>query len=139
MANRSLAIVAAVAVVAAVCWAPFTFVTAPRAARAQADTATNVAGLVAAGAALPQAAGAFTFEGEEYFDIWFGVSPAAWGLCAFIILTFAGLLKTSLTKYNKPISKEPLKKKFVPLQTERPQNFTPDLPAGSLKGFDTSF
>mmetsp|Transcript_14521 Transcript_14521/g.34282 ORF Transcript_14521/g.34282 Transcript_14521/m.34282 type:complete len:136 (+) Transcript_14521:79-486(+) len=135
MAGRTVIVLAAVCAVAYLV-APVAFV--PAAARSESSSVTS-AGLVAAGAALPQAAGAFTFEGEEYFDIWFGVSPAAWGLCAFIILTFAGLLKTSLTKYNKPISKEPLKKKFVPLQTERPQNFTPDLPAGSLKGFDTSF
>eukprot|EP00403_Amphidinium_massartii_P028785 CAMPEP_0178399906 /NCGR_PEP_ID=MMETSP0689_2-20121128/15517_1 /TAXON_ID=160604 /ORGANISM="Amphidinium massartii, Strain CS-259" /LENGTH=133 /DNA_ID=CAMNT_0020020689 /DNA_START=79 /DNA_END=480 /DNA_ORIENTATION=+ len=133
MSNRSVAAIVVLSLVA-VGFMPSAFVAAP-----SQKVDVNMAGLVAAGAALPQAAGAFTFEGEEYFDIWFGVSPAAWGLCAFIILTFAGLLKTSLTKYNKPISKEPLKKKFVPLQKERPQNFTPDLPAGSLKGFDTSF
>eukprot|EP00403_Amphidinium_massartii_P026222 CAMPEP_0178403518 /NCGR_PEP_ID=MMETSP0689_2-20121128/17410_1 /TAXON_ID=160604 /ORGANISM="Amphidinium massartii, Strain CS-259" /LENGTH=133 /DNA_ID=CAMNT_0020024475 /DNA_START=97 /DNA_END=495 /DNA_ORIENTATION=+ len=133
MASRTLIVLALLSAVAYIC-APSAFV--PASSRV-ASNSVATAGLIGA-ATLPQAAGAFTFEGEEYFDIWFGVSPAAWGLCAFIILTFAGLLKTSLTKYNKPISKEPLKKKFVPLQKERPQNFTADLPAGSLKGFDTS-
>eukprot|EP00403_Amphidinium_massartii_P028811 CAMPEP_0178402534 /NCGR_PEP_ID=MMETSP0689_2-20121128/16893_1 /TAXON_ID=160604 /ORGANISM="Amphidinium massartii, Strain CS-259" /LENGTH=73 /DNA_ID=CAMNT_0020023441 /DNA_START=110 /DNA_END=327 /DNA_ORIENTATION=+ len=38
------------------------------------SSAASTAGLVGAAAATaPQAAGAFTFEGEEYFDIWFGV------------------------------------------------------------------
>eukprot|EP00403_Amphidinium_massartii_P025285 CAMPEP_0178401590 /NCGR_PEP_ID=MMETSP0689_2-20121128/16382_1 /TAXON_ID=160604 /ORGANISM="Amphidinium massartii, Strain CS-259" /LENGTH=71 /DNA_ID=CAMNT_0020022419 /DNA_START=63 /DNA_END=274 /DNA_ORIENTATION=- len=71
MANRAIAVVAAVAIVAILGLAPSSFVAAPRSANVQSDVAT--AGLVAAGAALPQAAGAFTFEGEEYFDIWFGV------------------------------------------------------------------
>mmetsp|Transcript_5523 Transcript_5523/g.12125 ORF Transcript_5523/g.12125 Transcript_5523/m.12125 type:complete len:129 (+) Transcript_5523:77-463(+) len=126
---RSIALVF-LGVAALVALSPVAFVTAPRAV--QVDAA---AGVAAASVALPQAAGAFTFEGEEYFDIYFGISPVAWALCGFIVLTFAGFLKTSMTKYNRPIGKVPLKKKFVPLQQERPENFV----GQKIKGFDTSF
>mmetsp|Transcript_62678 Transcript_62678/g.116568 ORF Transcript_62678/g.116568 Transcript_62678/m.116568 type:complete len:131 (-) Transcript_62678:91-483(-) len=130
MASRT--VVVAVACVALVAFAPLAFVPAPR---AQPST-VEAAGFLAAGAAVaPQAANAFTFEGEEYFDIYFGIEPAAWALCGFIILTFAGFLKTSVAKYNVPVSKEPLKKKFVPLQQERPGNFVDQ----KISGFDTTF
>mmetsp|Transcript_139464 Transcript_139464/g.197441 ORF Transcript_139464/g.197441 Transcript_139464/m.197441 type:complete len:129 (-) Transcript_139464:68-454(-) len=126
---RSIVAVVALCAVAYIC-APAAFVQAPRSSSVAPEVAT-----VAAVATLPQAAGAFTFEGEEYFDIYFGIEPTAWALCGFIILTFAGFLKTSVAKYNVPVSKEPLKKKFVPLQQERPGNFVDQ----KISGFDTTF
>eukprot|EP00971_Amphidinium_carterae_P217063 4309184-Amphidinium_carterae.1 len=122
-----------VALMALAAFAPLAFVSAP--GPVQPRDATAAVGFIAAGALVPQTAGAFTFEGEEYFDIFFGLSPVAWALCGFIVLTFAGFLKTSMTKYNQPIAKEPLKKKFVPLQQERPENFV----GQKISGFDTSF
>ena len=56
-----------------------------------------------------QAAGAFVYDGQEYFDVWFGISPAAWGLCAFSILFGLATVKNAAQKYNTPVSKKPVK------------------------------
>ena len=53
-----------------------------------------VAGASAVTAALPQGANAFVFEGEEYFDPWFGIDPFAWAVAAFINISLLNLLRT---------------------------------------------
>jgi hypothetical protein len=46
--------------------------------------ALAAAGVLAAGA--PDAADAFTYNGEEYFDIFYGINPLYLGMCAFGIV-----------------------------------------------------
>merc|ERR1711920_691179 len=53
-------------------------------------------------ASVPGAAGAFVYDGKEYFDITFGISPLAWGFTAFAILVYGAVLKNAVLKYNKP-------------------------------------
>jgi len=65
------------------------------------------AGLVAAAAAVgvvaqPDAAQAFVYNGKEYFDVTFGISPLAWGFAAFAILFYGATVKNAAQKYNKP-------------------------------------
>merc|ERR1719220_1622350 len=59
------------------------------------------AGAVAA-ASIPGVAGAFVYDGKEYFDITFGISPLAWAFTAFAILVYGAVLKNAVLKYNKP-------------------------------------
>mmetsp|Transcript_75242 Transcript_75242/g.170331 ORF Transcript_75242/g.170331 Transcript_75242/m.170331 type:complete len:133 (-) Transcript_75242:72-470(-) len=56
----------------------------------------------AAVASLPGVAGAFVYDGKEYFDITFGISPLAWGCTAFAIVFYGAVLKNAALKYNKP-------------------------------------
>mmetsp|Transcript_10216 Transcript_10216/g.32418 ORF Transcript_10216/g.32418 Transcript_10216/m.32418 type:complete len:138 (-) Transcript_10216:124-537(-) len=51
---------------------------------------------------LPDAAGAFYYDGKEYFDITFGIPPLSWGIAAFAIITYGAVLKNAALKYNKP-------------------------------------
>merc|ERR1719277_2347162 len=64
------------------------------------------AAVAAAGAAAvasaPGAAEAFVYNGKEYFDITFGISPLAWFACGFSILFYGATLKNAALKYNKP-------------------------------------
>merc|ERR1711963_905748 len=55
-----------------------------------------------AAASLPGAAGAFYYDGKEYYDITFGISPLAWGVAAFAIIVYGAVLKNAALKYNKP-------------------------------------
>eukprot|EP00418_Pyrodinium_bahamense_P024881 CAMPEP_0179135604 /NCGR_PEP_ID=MMETSP0796-20121207/64574_1 /TAXON_ID=73915 /ORGANISM="Pyrodinium bahamense, Strain pbaha01" /LENGTH=82 /DNA_ID=CAMNT_0020834637 /DNA_START=68 /DNA_END=312 /DNA_ORIENTATION=+ len=60
--------------------APRAFLPGPRAPCApQADMAAAAIVGGAALGAMPGAAGAFYYDGKEYFDITFGISPLAWG------------------------------------------------------------
>mmetsp|Transcript_21457 Transcript_21457/g.66929 ORF Transcript_21457/g.66929 Transcript_21457/m.66929 type:complete len:138 (-) Transcript_21457:7-420(-) len=66
------------------------------------------AGAVAA-AGLPGSAQAFYYDGKEYFDIFFGISPLAWAFTAFAIVFFGAVLKNAALKYNKPFGTTTLK------------------------------
>merc|ERR1712187_532940 len=59
-------------------------------------------GSAAAVASAPGAAEAFVYNGKEYFDITFGISPLAWFACGFSILFYGAPLKNAALKYNKP-------------------------------------
>merc|ERR1719373_1043810 len=72
---------------------------APLRAEASASAAA-VAATVAASA--PAAAEAFVYNGKEYFDITFGISPLAWFCAAFAVLFYGATLKNAALKYNKP-------------------------------------
>ena len=131
MARRgSKSIVAALGLIVAalVVVMPTAFISAPRTSkmpeRAQLEL---VAGASALTAGLPQsAANAFVFEGEEYFDPWFGIDPFAWAVAAFINISLLNLLRTSVLKYNTPVSKKPLQKKFVNKFEEFAESLGPD-------------
>ena len=45
---------------------------------------------------------AFVYNGKEYFDVTFGISPLAWGFAAFAILFYGATVKNAAQKYNKP-------------------------------------
>merc|ERR1712232_1497175 len=55
-----------------------------------------------AAASFPAVASAFVYDGKEYFDITFGISPLAWAFTAFAILVYGAVLKNAVLKYNKP-------------------------------------
>eukprot|EP00413_Alexandrium_margalefii_P049574 CAMPEP_0204608344 /NCGR_PEP_ID=MMETSP0661-20131031/60259_1 /ASSEMBLY_ACC=CAM_ASM_000606 /TAXON_ID=109239 /ORGANISM="Alexandrium margalefi, Strain AMGDE01CS-322" /LENGTH=137 /DNA_ID=CAMNT_0051619849 /DNA_START=60 /DNA_END=473 /DNA_ORIENTATION=+ len=78
----------------------------PAPAGAQIPRGDATAAAAAAGAAastlLPGAAGAFYYDGKEYFDITFGIPPLSWGIAAFAIITYGAVLKNAALKYNKP-------------------------------------
>jgi len=71
------------------------------------STDAAVAASAAAVATMPYAAGAFVYDGKEYFDITFGISPLYWFLCTFSLLYFGAVLKNALIKYNVPNSVGP--------------------------------
>merc|ERR1719215_1984852 len=73
---------------------------APRALRG--DAALVAAAGAAALASTPEAADAFVYNGKEYFDVTFGISPLAWFMGAFCILFYGATLKNAMLKYNKP-------------------------------------
>mmetsp|Transcript_112080 Transcript_112080/g.317071 ORF Transcript_112080/g.317071 Transcript_112080/m.317071 type:complete len:130 (+) Transcript_112080:54-443(+) len=66
------------------------------------EAAAVVAAGAAAAAALPGAAGAFYYDGKEYFDIFFGIDPLYWAVTAFGIVAYGAILKNAALKYNKP-------------------------------------
>jgi hypothetical protein len=89
------------------------------------------AGMVAAAAAAgmvaqPDAAQAFVYNGKEYFDVTFGISPLAWGFAAFCIIFYGATVKNAAQKYNKPWGTNTIKDpkppkmgaKFVGLEIE---------------------
>mmetsp|Transcript_15726 Transcript_15726/g.31866 ORF Transcript_15726/g.31866 Transcript_15726/m.31866 type:complete len:137 (+) Transcript_15726:89-499(+) len=79
------------------------FLPAPGAQGLRGSSAPAVAVVGAATAAsLPGAASAFYYDGKEYFDITFGISPLYWGIAAFAIITYGAVLKNAALKYNKP-------------------------------------
>merc|ERR1711972_99197 len=59
----------------------------------------------AAGAAVvtwvPGSAEAFVYNGKEYFDITFGISPFAWAFAGFSLLFYGATLKNAALKYNQ--------------------------------------
>ena len=59
------------------------------------------AGVVAAG--VPDAAEAFVYNGKEYFDVTYGIEPAAWFCAGFAIVAFGATVKNAATKYNKRV------------------------------------
>ncbi|CAK0800335.1 unnamed protein product [Prorocentrum cordatum] len=75
------------------------FVPAPRNPALRGD-ALAAAGALAA--ATPEAAHAFTYNGKEYFDVFYGISPLYWALCAFAIVFYGAVLKNAALKYNTP-------------------------------------
>ncbi|CAK0823105.1 unnamed protein product [Prorocentrum cordatum] len=91
----------ATACVLAVCCAVLrgtrAFLPAPQGLRGEAVAAASV---LALGAADP--AHAFTYNGKEYFDVFYGISPLAWGFCAFCIVFYGAVLKNAALKYNTP-------------------------------------
>uniref|UniRef100_A0A7S4SRX4 Uncharacterized protein n=1 Tax=Alexandrium monilatum TaxID=311494 RepID=A0A7S4SRX4_9DINO len=85
------------------------FLTAPagRGLRGEAAAASAATGAAAA-AGLPGAAGAFYYDGKEYFDITFGISPLYWAIAAFAIITYGAIIKNAALKYNKPYGTQTL-------------------------------
>jgi len=83
------------------------------------SAAVAVAG-AAAVASAPGAAEAFVYNGKEYFDITFGISPLAWFACGFSILFYGATLKNAALKYNKPYGtrtkKDPRPVKVAPFK-----------------------
>merc|ERR1719495_2519313 len=72
------------------------------------------AAAAAAAVASPSAANAFYYDGKEYFDITYGISPLAWGIAAFAIITYGSILKNAALKYNQKYPDTPYKSgKFV--------------------------
>eukprot|EP00418_Pyrodinium_bahamense_P095098 CAMPEP_0179035892 /NCGR_PEP_ID=MMETSP0796-20121207/13339_1 /TAXON_ID=73915 /ORGANISM="Pyrodinium bahamense, Strain pbaha01" /LENGTH=97 /DNA_ID=CAMNT_0020732167 /DNA_START=56 /DNA_END=345 /DNA_ORIENTATION=- len=59
------------------------------------DVTSAVAASIGATVALPGAADAFYYDGKEYFDITFGISPLAWGFTAFAIVFYGAVLKNA--------------------------------------------
>merc|ERR1719475_24667 len=57
----------------------------------------------------PGAAEAFVYNGKEYFDITFGISPLAWFAAGFSILFYGATLKNAALKYNKPYGSRTVK------------------------------
>ena len=74
-----------------------------------------VAAAAAAGmVAQPDAAQAFVYNGKEYFDVTFGISPLAWGFAAFAILFYGATVKNAAQKYNKPWGTNTIKAPLPP-------------------------
>eukprot|EP00930_Biecheleria_cincta_P068377 TRINITY_DN5577_c0_g1_i3.p1 TRINITY_DN5577_c0_g1~~TRINITY_DN5577_c0_g1_i3.p1 ORF type:complete len:148 (+),score=35.58 TRINITY_DN5577_c0_g1_i3:54-446(+) len=73
------------------------------------DVALATAAGAAAVASIPDSAEAFSFQGKEYFDIWFGIEPLAWAVAGFTVVAYGAILKNTALKYNKPVGKKPLK------------------------------
>merc|ERR1719215_550404 len=73
------------------------------------EAALATAAGAAAIASIPDAAEAFSFQGKEYFDIWFGIEPLAWAVAGFAVVSYGAILKNTALKYNKPVGKKPLK------------------------------
>merc|ERR1719221_892777 len=73
------------------------------------ESAAIAAAGAAAVASMPGAAEAFVYNGKEYFDITFGISPLAWFATGFSILFYGATLKNAALKYNKPYGTRPIK------------------------------
>lgn len=66
------------------------------------------------------------YNGKEYFDVTFGISPLAWGFAAFCILFYGATVKNAAQKYNKAFGTNTIKNptppkmggKFVGLEVE---------------------
>merc|ERR1712107_919467 len=58
-------------------------------------------GGMAAVASVPGSAEAFVYNGKEYFDVFYGISPFAWAFAGFVLLFFGATLKNAALKYNK--------------------------------------
>mmetsp|Transcript_77826 Transcript_77826/g.216192 ORF Transcript_77826/g.216192 Transcript_77826/m.216192 type:complete len:131 (-) Transcript_77826:113-505(-) len=65
-------------------------------------TAFGPAAAAALAASLPGAAGAFVYNGKEYFDVFFGIDPAWWAFLGFAIVYCGAVLKNAVEKYNVP-------------------------------------
>ncbi|CAK0834209.1 unnamed protein product [Prorocentrum cordatum] len=101
------------------------FVSAPQSPALRGD-ALAAAGILAA--ATPQAANAFTYNGKEYFDVFYGISPLYWAMCAFGIVFYGAVLKNAALKYNTPYgtttnpdAKPVVTGKFVGMEVETNQ------------------
>uniref|UniRef100_A0A7S4VMI3 Uncharacterized protein n=1 Tax=Alexandrium monilatum TaxID=311494 RepID=A0A7S4VMI3_9DINO len=78
------------------------FLPMPASQGPRSESAAVAAAGAAAAAGLPGAAGAFYYDGKEYFDITFGISPLYWAIAAFAIITYGAVIKNAALKYNKP-------------------------------------
>merc|ERR1712190_720859 len=74
------------------------------------------------------AAHAFTYNGKEYFDVFYGINPLYWGMCAFGIVFYGAVLKNAALKYNTPFgtttnpdAKPLVTGKFVGMEEENDQ------------------
>merc|ERR1719401_1270391 len=65
------------------------------------EAALAAAAGAAAVASVPDSAEAFVYNGKEYFDITFGISPFAWAFAGFSLLFYGATLKNAALKYNK--------------------------------------
>merc|ERR1719263_2410152 len=88
----------------------------------------------AAVASAPGAAEAFVYNGKEYFDITFGISPLAWFACGFSILFYGATLKNAALKYNKPYGTR-TKKNPKPALTGKFQGKEQELPDPEYKAY----
>mmetsp|Transcript_64905 Transcript_64905/g.167040 ORF Transcript_64905/g.167040 Transcript_64905/m.167040 type:complete len:136 (-) Transcript_64905:109-516(-) len=95
-------VLAAVCAVAALCFCSQAFVPAPSTQSLRGEAALVAAAGAAGVVAQPGAAEAFVYNGKEYFDVTFGISPLAWGFAAFAIIFYGALIKNAAQKYNKP-------------------------------------
>merc|ERR1719499_529173 len=102
MARSALATTAVLAVAAlAALHCSRAFLSPPARSLRGAESAAVAAAGAAALASAPEAADAFVYNGKEYFDITFGISPLAWFSAAFAILFYGATLKNAALKYNK--------------------------------------
>merc|ERR1719150_1331583 len=77
------------------------------------------AAMAATAVAMPTAAEAFYYDGREYFDITYGISPLYWGIAAFCLITYGAILKNAAMKYNKKMDLSPPRTgKFVPQRVQ---------------------
>mmetsp|Transcript_75683 Transcript_75683/g.191354 ORF Transcript_75683/g.191354 Transcript_75683/m.191354 type:complete len:152 (+) Transcript_75683:65-520(+) len=65
------------------------------------EAAWAAAAGAAAVASAPGSAEAFVYNGKEYFDITFGISPFAWAFAGFSLLFYGATLKNAALKYNQ--------------------------------------
>merc|ERR1719215_1848971 len=65
------------------------------------DAALPAAAGMAAVASVPGSAEAFVYNGKEYFDITYGISPFAWAFAGFVLLFYGATLKNAAMKHNK--------------------------------------
>merc|ERR1719434_270031 len=117
------------------------------------DAGLAAAAGAAAVASVPGSAEAFVYNGKEYFDITFGISPFAWAFCGFSILFYGATVKNAALKYNKAYGTNTVKEpgaiigkgaKFVGAEVEFPgidpsaplKPYTPGGKAPSGKAFD---
>uniref|UniRef100_A0A7S4W5N5 Uncharacterized protein n=1 Tax=Alexandrium monilatum TaxID=311494 RepID=A0A7S4W5N5_9DINO len=108
---RSSALAVVVAVVALCCLSQLcarAFLPTPAGRGLRGEAAASAAAGAAAAAGLPGAAGAFYYDGKEYFDITFGISPLYWAIAAFAIITYGAIIKNAALKYNKPYGTQTL-------------------------------
>merc|ERR1719230_1739222 len=80
------------------------FVPAPQSPSLRGNSAAVAAAGAAAVSSLPGAAEAFVYNGQERFDVTFGISPLAWAFAGFSIIFYGAALK-----YNKPYGTSTLK------------------------------
>jgi len=101
MARSAIATASVLAACCAVLRCTSAFLSAPQGARALRGEAAAAAGVLALGGAADPAH-AFSYNGKEYFDVFYGISPLAWAFCAFCIVFYGAVLKNAMLKYNTP-------------------------------------
>merc|ERR1719301_208063 len=81
-------------------WAGRAFVPAPAAGTPSLRGEASAAGVVALGLSAP--AGAFVYEGKEYFDTTLGYGPLPWAVAAITLISFGAQLLKTVKKYQPP-------------------------------------
>ena len=82
-------------------WATSAFIPAPA---AKTPSLRGEAGAAAAAAALglSDPAGAFVYEGKEYYDTTLGYGPLPWAVAAITLISFGAQLLKTVKKYQPP-------------------------------------